>query len=173
MTTIAYRDGVMCADTRGYSGWASPIGRKSKIHWHDGVLMGVSTRCVGYGPVVIDWYCAGMPGGASGLKERLAFHNADDGFTFLAVHPSGEAEYMLGYGLPARFNAPFYAIGSGDEYAMGAMEAGATVEEAVRIACKFDTLSELPIETLTHVGGPMRLGPPVRLDKFGHPATLQ
>lgn len=80
---------------------------------------------------------------------------------------------MLGYALPARFNAPFYSIGSGRKYALGAMEAGATVEDAIRIACKLDTLSDLPLETLAHAGGPMRVGPPVRLDGFGHLATLQ
>jgi len=35
--------------------------------------------------------------------------------------------------------APFYALGSGYQVAMGAMEFGATAEEAVRAAIKWDT----------------------------------
>ena len=32
MTTIAYRDGILAADTRGFSGASTPIGNKLKIH---------------------------------------------------------------------------------------------------------------------------------------------
>lgn len=39
-----------------------------------------------------------------------------------------------------------YATGSGEEYAMGAMGAGATPEEAVRISCKYDTGCSEPID---------------------------
>lgn len=40
----------------------------------------------------------------------------------------------------------YYAIGSGRQYAMGALAVGADPENAVTIACMFDPFSKLPIE---------------------------
>jgi ATP-dependent HslUV protease subunit HslV len=42
----------------------------------------------------------------------------------------------------------FYAIGTGAQYAMGAMEAGATPAEAVKISARYDEHTGLPIETM-------------------------
>lgn len=42
-----------------------------------------------------------------------------------------------------------YATGSGEEYAMGAMGAGATPEEAVKIACKYDVSCSEPIDNFS------------------------
>lgn len=51
MTTIAYRNGVMAADTRAYSGGKLPIGTKTKIErLEDGTLLGVSSITPGGGP---------------------------------------------------------------------------------------------------------------------------
>ena len=47
MTIIAYRDGIMAADSRAYTGDPDPIGVKQKIRWHDGELLGASSRAVG------------------------------------------------------------------------------------------------------------------------------
>lgn len=43
----------------------------------------------------------------------------------------------------------FMAIGSGAAYALGALEAGASAEEAVKIACNHDGASCLPVRTHT------------------------
>ncbi len=40
----------------------------------------------------------------------------------------------------------FHAIGSGEDYAMGAMAHGANVREAVAIACKYNTDCGLPVQ---------------------------
>ena len=96
-----------------------------------------------------------MRDGPAGLKERFVLVD-DPGFSLLVVRPDGSALFMIGYGLPSYVNAPFYAIGSGPEYALGAMETGADAVAAVRIACKYDVYSEPPIMTLAHAGGPLR-----------------
>ena len=49
---------------------------------------------------------------------------------------------------PERVTTPWFAIGSGRQYALGALAQGATTEEAVEIACKFDPYSKTPVETL-------------------------
>lgn len=46
-----------------------------------------------------------------------------------------------------RITLPWFAIGSGRQYALGALAQGATTQEAVEIACKFDPYSKTPVET--------------------------
>jgi hypothetical protein len=46
-------------------------------------------------------------------------------------------------------NAPFAAIGTGRPFVLGAMAAGKSAAEAVRIACKFDLNSRPPVHTLS------------------------
>lgn len=48
-----------------------------------------------------------------------------------------------------KVNSLFFAIGSGSRYALGALEMGATPEEAVRIASKYDPHSKLPLRSMT------------------------
>lgn len=43
----------------------------------------------------------------------------------------------------------FWAMGSGAEYAMGAMAAGKNAKQAVEIACQFDPGSRLPLQHAT------------------------
>lgn len=43
----------------------------------------------------------------------------------------------------------YTAIGSGSDFAIGAMEAGADARKAVRIACKRDMNSRLPVHSLS------------------------
>ena len=42
--------------------------------------------------------------------------------------------------------ADFYALGSGEQFALGAMAMGATAEQAVGIACQFDPWSRGPFQ---------------------------
>ena len=49
----------------------------------------------------------------------------------------------------SRITTPFFAIGSGRQYALGAMAAGQTTEQAVEIACRFDPYSKPPVETFS------------------------
>lgn len=46
-----------------------------------------------------------------------------------------------------RIELPFVAIGSGSEIAIGAMAHGASAQQAVRAACRFDINSRLPVHT--------------------------
>ena len=47
--------------------------------------------------------------------------------------------------IPMKIEEPYYAVGSGFSLALGAMEAGASVEKACEIACKRDAYSGLEI----------------------------
>jgi hypothetical protein len=43
---------------------------------------------------------------------------------------------------------PFYAIGSGAGYAVGALSMGATLEQALDVAAKWDSATRLPLTTI-------------------------
>jgi hypothetical protein len=50
--------------------------------------------------------------------------------------------------VPYQVRAPFFAVGSGSELALGAMAVGASAERALEIACEYDNGTKGPVETL-------------------------
>ena len=69
----------------------------------------------------------------------------DDGFDLLLVI-NGEVFQITNDFTLLRSNSGIYGIGSGADYAVGALMAGATVEEALKIAIKLDINSGGPIQ---------------------------
>lgn len=62
---------------------------------------------------------------------------AEDDFAALVLGHDGVIEYISGHCIPTIVPAPV-AVGSGMDFAIGAMEAGKTPFEAVQIACRRD-----------------------------------
>lgn len=132
MTTVAYRDGVLAADT--LLTWGSNRdGFGVKIARRGPVLAGAS-GCVSRAQAFVDWFKAGMTGKEPdmGDKEDPAFGyiiTPDDRFLMLGPHgwEVSRDEYL--------------SFGSGGDFASGAMAMGATAEEAVIVAIKHDTKS--------------------------------
>lgn len=60
---------------------------------------------------------------------------------------------------PLRIKGKRYAIGSGCEYAVAAMYLGCNAYQAVAVACKFDTLCGMGIDTLAVNAKPARKRP--------------
>jgi ATP-dependent protease HslVU (ClpYQ) peptidase subunit len=148
MTTIAYRDGVMAADSRAYGGDKVPIGEKVKIkRLADGTLIGASTTMVGGAGWALAWYEAGCPvkaGDSALLPEK---------FDLLVVKPNGEGYVACNEAaLTGPLQAPYFAIGSGDEFALGAMAHGANAIQAAIIGARLDPWSGLPIYAASHCG---------------------
>lgn len=136
VTTIAYRDGVLAADSRAYSGDKVPIGSKVKIHrMDDGTLLGVSTTSVGGDALVRRWVAAGCAPVTSDMLKP-------DSFTALMIRPNGEVFYAndnLEWTGP--LTGRFIAIGSGEQFALGALQMGATAVQAVEAAIALDPWS--------------------------------
>lgn len=140
MTTIAYRDGVMCSDSNTFvhDGYCRMPGKVQKIHrLDDGSLMGH----------------AGAWRDAHALKLWLMDQKGEPpdtkDVTALVVKP--DRRVLIIDGTAQRYvEAPFYAIGSGAQTALGAMYAGADAVEAVRIAALVDcfTGGEIQVEKL-------------------------
>lgn len=70
----------------------------------------------------------------AGAKGEFSFSNNDEG---LLIHGTGKMELVTPHGRREIEDVEFYAIGAGREYAIGAMAAGATAEQAVTIAMKY------------------------------------
>lgn len=83
-----------------------------------------------------DWFLGGMIGEP---PEAQHSQNADWSYWGVIFTP----RHILVWQAPGWviINAPYFATGSGAEYATGAMAHGATAEEAVRAAMLHDTNS--------------------------------
>ncbi|MGI9437565.1 MAG: hypothetical protein ACR2Q4_22515 [Geminicoccaceae bacterium] len=105
--------------------------------------IGLFGCCGEYGAIlkVVEWLTFG---GEPKDKPRLS---RDSEFTGLLVKRDGEVlHYQLGL-RPLPISATFHAIGSGRQIAVGALAAGATAEQAIRIACHYDRMSMEPVRT--------------------------
>ncbi len=155
MSTIVYRDGVLAADTRAYSGNLSPVGQKNKIRrFSDGTLVGCSTAKVGVSERLFRWVHECIEEFGSLTDPRIQDPRGDFGsFTMIAVDGKMRA-YLFNDGFcpSGPLTAPYFAIGSGRDFALGAMRHGACALDAARVACGLDVWSDLPITALKHDG---------------------
>ena len=136
MTTIAYRDGVLAADSR----LTADSGKHTcKKLFRKRITEGKKTfeviiATAGHsssGMVFHDWYGSGKP-----IPDVLIHHGGD--FLCLVLRPDGLYEYDL-YCRGERIEEEFYAIGSGAMAALAAMHCGKSAVDAVRIAARIDT----------------------------------
>jgi ATP-dependent protease HslVU (ClpYQ) peptidase subunit len=146
MSVIVYRDGIMAADTRGWSGNSTPIGEKMKIRrLEDGCLLGVVTDKPGQGEAMMDWFAAGC-----NQAKRPVF-NGEPNMTMLVVRPDGQAMIFSNDFHPSGpIVAPYFAIGSGERYALGAFACGAGALQAVAVAIELDTATGGQVAALEH-----------------------
>lgn len=60
-----------------------------------------------------------------------------EGFSGIIVSPEGVIAHIDASGYPMEIDAPFYALGIGADIDIGALEMGATSQEAVKAAIKW------------------------------------
>lgn len=126
MTTLAYRAGILAADSLVTCNGLRD-GHVTKIVRIGKVLVGgsgSSAVCLRFR----EWV-------AAGLKGDSPFQDGDSG-NGLVVSEAGVVCWS-GNG-PVKINMPFYSLGSGYQVALGAMDQGASAEEAVRAAIRWD-----------------------------------
>jgi hypothetical protein len=130
MTVIAYRDGVMAADSLVGNNEGLIVGDIAKLaRREDGSLAG----CAGHAGDVAgfrDWFLAGSKGSWQAIDK-------DHGFAAIIVSPQGQVTLVDQNGRGYRVEAPFYARGVGAELACGAMAMGARADQAVEVACRY------------------------------------
>lgn len=141
MTTIAIKDGIIAADSLTTFGNERGLRPTKKIAVGKKAVYAVS-GVGGMLDVLVDWHEAGadprnMPVVGSGERWTLLVARRHCSPCLF----NSEAPY------PQWVDTPF-AMGSGGDYALGAMDHGASAEEAVAIACVRDTASGLPIQSV-------------------------
>lgn len=139
MTAIAYRDGVMAADTETMSG-QTVGGNIRKIERSSrgtiAAAAGEASMCYEFRRWVksgrVDEWIDGD------FAEPLPVKAELDRFGAIVVTTARRVVCVDYRGQAVEFEAPFYAEGSAGILLVGAMAAGASAAEAVRIAIRHD-----------------------------------
>lgn len=146
MTTIAYRDGVLAADTlvtvsTHRDGYVTKIRKR-------GPLLAAAAGTLAIALKFMDWFSAGLP--SDRAPDMSGGNDEKYGSSGYIFSPCG---LILGFSHQGwvRKRAPFYAVGSGADYCYGAFAMGATAEQAVRAALVHETASGGEITVLRHV----------------------
>lgn len=157
MTTIAYKDGVLAADS-----CETVEGEDS------GTYKGLCLKifCVGAfrvalqgdsspGMVWLAWFRSVAEKTVNNqyilwptppeMVDRFLDHGAD--FTAVVLCPNKRLFIYDEWGLPIEVSEPFYAVGSGAKAARGAMAAGAGAVAAVEAACVVDPYTSGPVHS--------------------------
>lgn len=136
MSIIAYRGGVLAADTGAFAGQLR-MGKVTKI-WRIGDRLCGSIGSCADDEAFLEW----MRGGPR--PENLS-----ESFDGLLVLRSGLVQIVFPpRAATAVIDAPFFAIGCGADVALGAMEIGATAAQAVAAACRINVYCSAPVDIL-------------------------
>lgn len=139
MTAIAYRDGIMAADSMMCIDEVK-ISVCPKIRRFDGTLIG----CMGDNPEITAFEAWMADGARGNAKPNFAREN---GFGALRAMPDGTLQLACYTLYWETLVVPFFAIGSASTFLFGALYAGASAEEAVRLA----------IQHTLHAGGEVQV----------------
>jgi ATP-dependent protease HslVU (ClpYQ) peptidase subunit len=146
MTTVCWDGKTMAADKQMTLGNMRHTNTQGKIlrgeyHGLPALFAGAGTKV--HSAAVIEWLVAGMPD-----ERKPEMPEGPDSFTVFVVTEHGLYLYVDSL-RPIPLGICKWAIGSGEDYAHGAMAAGANAKKAVEIACSFDINSGMGVETLT------------------------
>lgn len=131
MTTIAYKDGVLAADTAMCQG-GSMMGSIVKIARRDDGDMAGAAGNANFNALFIKWFLTGEAGDSP--KATESERHMDRGVIFRKAGGIDVFEVNGAF----RCEADYFAFGSGMDYALGAMFAGAGAGTAVHAAIKHD-----------------------------------
>lgn len=143
MSVVVYCRGVLAADSKAYGGkYQTSPGAKRKAHrLSDGTRVGVVSSTIGMPERFVAWLDAGA--------DPKEWGEGSPDVRAIIVRPNGDV-FLADEGL--HFSGPidceFYAIGSGSDYAMGALAMGANANRAVEIAAQFDPHCGAPVTIL-------------------------
>ena len=146
MTTLAYRDGIMAADSGSWMGDASHGWADKLAKGPDGTLYGVAgnaPEALGF----LEWVRAGADPNTMPKAEALP----DDGNSFivLAVSRGGPVRIIAARGVET-YNAPYFAIGGGSATAFGALWAGASAADAIEATKEHGSSAHGRVLTISH-----------------------
>lgn len=146
MTTISYKDGIMAAEGKMTLGDMVIKLDTEKVFWVNNHLVGVCGRARAINTFVTwlqkmtDYHIVNQEVGELVDLVPPALED-DEGYSALVVTPSrqvlmyeGNTPIDMGLDVPM-------SVGSGSCFALAAMKAGSSAEEAVKVACELDVYS--------------------------------
>lgn len=128
MTVIAWKNGIIAADRCSCRG--DTRFEVQKLHRIHGAVV-AGTGATDYVEAMLHWW----RGGADPAAFPEKYQSTPD-YAILVVAKDGHVCTYDRTPFPIWLRGPYGAMGSGREFAIGAMAAGATAEEAVMIAAK-------------------------------------
>lgn len=144
MTTIVFANNELSGDGRCTIGDTILSDDVVKVYNINNRLIGFAGRYAS-GLKFLEWF-EGFDN-ANEVQQQVPFVSVnipelmeDEDFTGIVAYPEGYVMLFEGGKAFYEVKAP-YAIGSGSDIALGALDQGATAEEAVRVACKRNVLS--------------------------------
>lgn len=146
MTTVAFDGKTMAADRQSTTSGMRHRSPQAKIHqgtYHGMPALFAGAGTVVYSAAVLEWLLLGMPD-----ERKPEMPGAPDSFTVFVATEAGVFLYVDSL-RPIPLGQIKWAIGSGGEYAFGAMDAGANAKRAVEIACDRDINSGMGVDVLT------------------------
>lgn len=146
MTTVAWDGKTLAADKMTTTNGRPHLAMHGKLHrinYHGQDALAAGSGVVAFSHAVIEWLNAGAP-----PDHRPEMPGPDDSFSVLVVTEAGLFTYIDSL-TPVALGQLQWALGSGGEYALGAMAAGASAKRAVEIACTLDVSSGMGVDTLT------------------------
>jgi ATP-dependent protease HslVU (ClpYQ) peptidase subunit len=140
MTVVAWDGRTLAADKR-----ATGAGMKStatKIHRLPDGLVGFSGGGA-HAAELLNWFFGARN------PDTYPRRDDDEGAGSLMINSAGAVfMYSANSPFPERIEDPFFARGSGRDYAMAAMHLGCDSRRAVEVACAFDVYCGNGIDTL-------------------------
>ena len=127
MTTIALKDGVLACDKQGTNYGTISTCAAKMVHSDSSVYCFCGTLTTGL--KFINWLLDEQRGKAPSIRKTCV----------VEMDKKTGAAYVWEDNIPIKIEDSVFATGSGGDVALGAMEAGATPEEAIKIATKWDT----------------------------------
>lgn len=146
MTTIAFDGKTLAADRQMNTGGMPHLAARSKIcrgTWHGMPALFAQAGTYVFSSAVVAWLVAGMP-----EDDKPDMPGKEDSFAVLVVTEAGIYVYIDSL-RPVPLGNIKWAMGSGSDFAFGAMDAGKCAKTAVEIACARDVMSGMGIDTLT------------------------
>lgn len=146
MTIIAYTKGILASDTKAVDEQNQVLKTQKLFRLGNGSVIGTAGNAD-----IRDMLAILDKASLSKLPTKLKLASHAALFKGLWLFPGGELFRVSVEAIDTRWEAeilpildPWAAVGSGSAYALGAMVAGKTAVEAVRIACRLDNNCGMP-----------------------------
>ncbi len=132
MTVIAWDGKTVAADRRSTE--SGTIRTVTKLYVHEGAVLAYSGTAIA-GQAMVKWYRGGcVPSEFPEIQK-----DKEDWCRFVVFRHGAQPMCYERALEPLVFEDPWFACGSGRDYATAALYLGKTATEAVSVACQFDS----------------------------------